>query len=407
MMCECVPSTLSLSLSFYTGLTESNWNRTSRRGNAHPPPHRYPVPTSSSSSLSYHSSKCFVVTPNSSMLGSRDYDFYGELGFKESKKDLFEPMEIRHQNDSKLAEDLEAEATEGLSPKVEESAKSNGGLGFRRGRQIIKRSSMIAKQVISIQSALCLGFVSQLWVDTNSWILVTVEVRPTLLLGEAERFLLEDVGQVGDVVLVQDECVLEKEFKTAGMETLYVCLHIQQENASFRDWGESSLLWGVLTVKVKVQVLLWFLVPYEVSVSVRCRVQCHNTKTTQYWEGAWIHLQYQLGLWRHLSSIHSDGPSFHQVCTYALFVKDVLEVVSDKVVVHENAASRVQRLTKGFLAAQNARIPLEEDTEISDMERQSLQDRNRCGKKRSSRKKFKSNARDSEENDWELPMDYL
>lgn len=32
--------------------------------------------------------------------------------------------------------------------------------------------------------------------------------------------------------------------------------------------------------------------------------------------------------------------------TYALLVEDVLEVVSDTVVVHEAAASRIQRLTK-------------------------------------------------------------
>lgn len=35
-----------------------------------------------------------------------------------------------------------------------------------------------------------------------------------------------------------------------------------------------------------------------------------------------------------------------QVSTYALFVEDVLEVLPDTVVVHEAAASRIQRLTK-------------------------------------------------------------
>ncbi|CAI9268597.1 unnamed protein product [Lactuca saligna] len=37
-----------------------------------------------------------------------------------------------------------------------------------------------------------------------------------------------------------------------------------------------------------------------------------------------------------------------KVSTYALLVEDVLEVVSNTVVVHEAAASRIQRLTKGF-----------------------------------------------------------
>lgn len=35
------------------------------------------------------------------------------------------------------------------------------------GKQVMRRSSMLAKQVISIQSAHSLGFVSQLWVDTR------------------------------------------------------------------------------------------------------------------------------------------------------------------------------------------------------------------------------------------------
>ncbi|KAL2520263.1 uncharacterized protein Fot_24186 [Forsythia ovata] len=38
----------------------------------------------------------------------------------------------------------------------------------RSGKQILRRSNVIAKQVISISSALSFGFVSQLWVDPNS-----------------------------------------------------------------------------------------------------------------------------------------------------------------------------------------------------------------------------------------------
>jgi hypothetical protein len=36
-----------------------------------------------------------------------------------------------------------------------------------RGRQMVGRSSLFAKQVISIKSARSLGFISQLWVDTS------------------------------------------------------------------------------------------------------------------------------------------------------------------------------------------------------------------------------------------------
>ncbi|RZS16704.1 hypothetical protein BHM03_00048768 [Ensete ventricosum] len=111
-------------------------------------------------------------------------------------------------------------------------------VGVKGRRQIMKRSNLLAKQVISIQSAQSLGFVSQLWVDTRSfinllvstsnlfqWMVVLVEVRPNLLSGEMEKFLLEDVRQVkllsvGDVVLVEDESVMENELKMTGLETL-------------------------------------------------------------------------------------------------------------------------------------------------------------------------------------------
>ncbi|KAG9136858.1 hypothetical protein Leryth_024094 [Lithospermum erythrorhizon] len=88
------------------------------------------------------------------------------------------------------------------------------------GRQTLKRSSILAKQVICVESALSLGFVSQLWVDVDSFRVLVIEVRPNLLSGEIERILLEDVMQVGDVLLVEDESVVEKEINLVGLETL-------------------------------------------------------------------------------------------------------------------------------------------------------------------------------------------
>lgn len=49
---------------------------------------------------------------------------------------------------------------------VQVEGKGNGDLKMRGGRQVMRRSSLMAKQVISMSSALSLGFVSQLWVDT-------------------------------------------------------------------------------------------------------------------------------------------------------------------------------------------------------------------------------------------------
>lgn len=47
-----------------------------------------------------------------------------------------------------------------------ESEIESGKVALRKRRQVMRRSNMLAKQVISIQTALSLGFISQLWVDT-------------------------------------------------------------------------------------------------------------------------------------------------------------------------------------------------------------------------------------------------
>lgn len=61
---------------------------------------------------------------------------------------------------------------QGLDSNLEELERRNSGGGTldvaKIRRQMLRRSNLMAKQVISIHSALNLGFVSQLWVDTNS-----------------------------------------------------------------------------------------------------------------------------------------------------------------------------------------------------------------------------------------------
>ncbi|KAJ9694201.1 hypothetical protein PVL29_009938 [Vitis rotundifolia] len=166
----------------------------------------------------------------------------------------------------------------------------------------MRRSNMLAKQVISIRSALSLGFVSQLWVDTTSWMVLVIEVRPNLLSGELERFLLEDVSRVGDVVLVQDESVMDSEYKMLGLETL---------------------------------------VGYNVVTPGRRNIGKVRGYTFNINSGAVESLE--------LDSFGISLIPSSLVSTYALFVEDVLEVVSDTVVVHEVAASRIQRLTKVHL----------------------------------------------------------
>ncbi|KAE9618221.1 hypothetical protein Lal_00041826 [Lupinus albus] len=242
----------------------------------------------------------------------------------------------------------------------EKDEKSKGKLvGIRKVKQIIRRSNLLAKQVISIRSALSLGFVSQLWVDTTSWKVLFAEVRPNLLSGDSEKFLLEDISQVGDVILVQDESVIENDFKMIGLETLvgYKVITPSQRNIG----------------KVR---------GYTFSIN----------------SGAVEELE--------LDSFGLSIIPSTLVSTYSLVVEDVLEVVSDAVVVSEAAASRIQRLSKGLLGNQNVGSSMD-DFEDYEYEQPMISD-NVSRRRKSSFGRKKGNERDwDNEDNWELPMDYL
>ncbi|KAH7867545.1 hypothetical protein Vadar_034694 [Vaccinium darrowii] len=61
------------------------------------------------------------------------------------------------------------------------------------------------------------------------------------------------------------------------------------------------------------------------------------------------------------------------VSTYALPIKDVLEFVSDTVVVNEYAASRIQMLTKGFCGSRTLGKSGDYFEDYSDPEREHVQ----------------------------------
>lgn len=115
------------------------------------------------------------------ILGSEDNEFSAELGFKENDENPFSLQKKRREVDQTGGVDkssgsnikecvkpdnlIPVEGTEG--DDISKKAMGIGKLGFRRGKQVLRRSSFLAKQVISITSALSLGFVSQLWVDST------------------------------------------------------------------------------------------------------------------------------------------------------------------------------------------------------------------------------------------------
>ncbi|KAF2306628.1 hypothetical protein GH714_019900 [Hevea brasiliensis] len=171
--------------------------------------------------------------------------------------------------------------------EIEESGQLNGKVGLRRRRQVIRRSNMLAKQVISIHSALSLGFVSQIWVDTTSVRGFSFNVNS----GAVELLELDSFG---------------------------------------------------------------------------------------------------------ISIIPSS-----LVSTYALPIEDVLEVLSDTVIVHEAAASRIQKLTKGFWDAQNVSVSIDEIEGYSDSEISLGSDHGRSTRRSSRRQKFHPKIRESED-DWDF-----
>ncbi|KAH6769376.1 hypothetical protein C2S51_014712 [Perilla frutescens var. frutescens] len=224
----------------------------------------------------------------------------------------------------------------------------------RSRRQTMRRSNVMAKQVISIRSALSLGFVSQLWVDSSSWVVMVVEVKPNLLSGDSERFLLKEITQVGDVILVEDETVMEDDLKLIGLETLV----------------------GYTVITPRRQTI----------GKVRGYTFNINSGTVESLE---------------LDSFGISIIPSSLVSTYALFVDDVLEVFPDTVVVRDAAVSRLQRLTKGFWDGQSAGNSNKEMEEESDGD----DNADYSGRPRKSRKSRRNKRKSVDE--WELPMDYF
>ncbi|KAF3551224.1 hypothetical protein DY000_02002094 [Brassica cretica] len=220
-------------------------------------------------------------------------------------------------------------------------------IGSKGFKQTLTRSNLVAKQVICIQSALSLGFISQLWVDTTSWLVLVVDVKPSLLSGESERFLLTDITRVGDVVLVKDDAVLDTDFKMVGLETL---VGYRVVTPGGRNIG-----------KVR---------GYSFNI---------NSGVVESLE---------------LDSFGVTIIPSSLVSTYRLDVEDIIEVLEDIVVVDESAAFRKQRLTKGLWDAQFG-------SEYSDLEEtESSSDRRR--RRRSSRPSRKKRDLDDDDDEWDM-----
>ncbi|KAK1570369.1 hypothetical protein Q3G72_000906 [Acer saccharum] len=165
-----------------------------------------------------------------------EYQNQGELDV-DSK-----PVELKEEKRSEVGFEEEDEIETGL---YLEKVK------LRRGRQNTKRTNMLAKQVISIQSAVSLGFVSQLWVDMGSWVVLVVEVKPNFFMVKQKGFFLK--------MLVR-------------LVMLYLCLQQMKKKR------KKTFIWlqAVLTMLLQVQLLLMLLTKFLFQVVHRVMLLLGN-----------------------------------------------------------------------------------------------------------------------------------
>ncbi|MFB2923720.1 PRC-barrel domain-containing protein [Aerosakkonema funiforme] len=91
--------------------------------------------------------------------------------------------------------------------------------------QIRQRSDILGMQVITLDKAKRLGVVSQLWVDIDQREVVAVGLRDSIIsIGSVPRFmLLSRITQIGDVIQVDDDTVLEDDVDVEAYNTLINC----------------------------------------------------------------------------------------------------------------------------------------------------------------------------------------
>jgi sporulation protein YlmC with PRC-barrel domain len=88
--------------------------------------------------------------------------------------------------------------------------------------EIRLRSDLLGTLVVTRTTGKKLGVVSQLWVDIDQQKVVALSLRPNLLYGTPQPMLLSSIRQIGDVILVDDEEVIE-DIDTESYSTLINC----------------------------------------------------------------------------------------------------------------------------------------------------------------------------------------
>lgn len=90
-----------------------------------------------------------------------------------------------------------------------------------------QRSDLLGTQVITRDTGKRLGVVSQLWVDVDRREVVALTLRENMLSGvlsnTPQMMLLSEISQIGDVILVEDDMVIEDNFNVEAYSNLINC----------------------------------------------------------------------------------------------------------------------------------------------------------------------------------------
>jgi len=91
-------------------------------------------------------------------------------------------------------------------------------------QQYCQRSDLMGTQIITRSGGKRLGVVSQLWIDVDRREVIAIGLRESMLSGVLsniqQTMMLTNVRQIGDVILVDDNTVMEDDFNAEAYSTL-------------------------------------------------------------------------------------------------------------------------------------------------------------------------------------------
>ncbi|MFK0733163.1 MAG: PRC-barrel domain-containing protein [Gloeotrichia echinulata GP01] len=140
--------------------------------------------------------------------------------------------------------------------------------------QIIRRSDILNTQVITRDNGKRLGIVSQLWVDIDQREVVALGLRESLISisGIPRNMFLSSINQIGDVILVDNEDVIEDVDVEAfsnliNWEVITETGEVLGKVRGFKFNGESGKIYSIVIASLGLpQIPDQVLSTYEISV---------------------------------------------------------------------------------------------------------------------------------------------